>query len=206
MHVDVTKNIPITEHDLARMGIGRQFWRVKLDEIPEKCAYKKAIHMWIDRMPEMLEKGIGLILHGAFRQGKTSAAAICMKALALHGGTAYMIRADHVAGAVVKAEMFDDEETIEQRCRVVDLLVIDDLVQGGGYEQTIAIMERLIRWRYDHRKCLFVTTNAPAGIEKRYGDGTAMVLRSRCHPVKVDGTPFWEKEKNEVAEMFCDRG
>lgn len=200
--IDMTKKYPVEERDLARMGVGRQFWRVSLDRIPDTCAYKKMLQTWIEKMPEMMEQGVGLILRGEYRQGKTGAAVICMRATAIHGGTAYLIRADHLAGAVVERQRFDEDQTIEDRCRHVDLLVIDDMGQGGGYEQTMAMMERLIRWRYDHRRPVVTTTNKIKSIEQKYGIGTLMVLESRAQVVEVRGTPFYEMERHEVAGLF----
>lgn len=201
--IDMSKKYPLTERDLGRMNLGEKFWHCTLDAIPEQCGYKQSIKTWIEKMPEMLAQGMGMVLTGEWRQGKTSAAVVCAKATVTHGGTAYLIRADQVAGVVVNSDRFDDDSTVEQRCMNVDLLVIDDLVQGGGYEQAKAMMERLIRYRYDHRKSMIVTTNTGLdGIEKRYGQGTAMVLRSRCLPVKVEGTNFYEHEKAEVDSAF----
>lgn len=202
--IDMTKTYPIDESDLARMNIGRQFWRVKLDAIPDRCAYKKMVARWIERMPEMFEKGIGMVLHGELRQGKTSSAVICLKAVAAHGGTGYIIRADGVAGAVVGKKMFDEDQTVEERCQTVDLLVIDDLYQEGGYEQTRAMIERLVRWRYDHRKSMLVTTNNLKGLKEKCGEGTALVILSRCLPIEVKGTQFLDIEKKEVVETFSD--
>lgn len=202
--IDLARSYPLEERDLVRMNVGEQFWRCKLETIPDACDYKRHLKTWISKMPEMLKKGIGLILHGAWRMGKSGGATILLKAVHTHGGTGYMIRADHVAGAIVERERFDEDQTVEQRCCDVDLLVIDELGHGMGHGQTSGMIERLIRWRYDRRKPLVVTVNNLKLIDDRYGRGTAMVLRSRCLPVEVSGTNFYEEEKREVAELFGD--
>lgn len=202
--IDLNKAYPLTEHDLVRMNVGKRFWHVELQKIPDACEYKKALKTWIARMPEMVGKGVGMLFHGEFRAGKTGAAVICLKALHTHGGTGYMIRADGIAGCVVNADRFDDEQSVEERCRHVDALVLDELVFQGGRGQTDAMIERLVRWRYDHQKPMIVTVNNLKGIEERYGQGMSMLLRSRCMPVGVKNTPFFEAEKAEVAEMFGD--
>lgn len=201
--IDLSKRYDLTEDDLVRMNVGSTFWRCQLATVPDGCAYKKAVQAWIAKMPEMLKKGVGMMFHGDFRQGKTGAAVICLKAVATHGGTGYMLRADEVAGVVVRNTRFDEDMSVEERCMDVDLLVVDELGKGG-HEQSTGMVERLLRHRYDRGKAMVVTVNDLKLVEGKYGRGTAMLLRSRCQPVEVKGTPFWEGEKQEVAEMFGD--
>jgi len=197
------KKYPVTEGDLVRMNVGQSFWGAKLEAIKDSCTYKAAVQTWLSKMPEMLKEGVGMLLHGENRKGKTSAAVICMKAAATHGGTAYLIRADAVAGATVEREMFDEYKTVIQRCRTVDLLVIDELVHRAGRDQSTAMLEQLIRWRYDRKLSMIFTANTGLkGVEERYGVGLAMVVRSRCLPVEVTGTEWYDEEKRKVNDMF----
>jgi hypothetical protein len=204
--LDTTKTYAVTEHDLARANIGRRFWTVNRERIPDTCGYKQALNRWIDNMKGAAGKGLGLVLYGEFRAGKTAAAVIAMKAVLAHGGTAYIIRADSVAGAVVNQEKFDDEQTVEARCGDVDLLVIDDMTTAAGREQMAAMVERLVRFRYDHSRSLFVTVNSPKMIVDRFGAGIARVLKSRCIQVEVRDTPFFAEECAETEAFFKGNG
>lgn len=195
----------LVEADLQRMNIGKRFWGVHLSEIPKLAKYREVLEQFISRLKDAIDSGMGLFLYGDYRKGKTSAAAIVAKAVVAHGGTAFFIRADDLTRVVVERTAFDDEETVEERMRSVDLLIIDDLGSEHSREFGESLVERVVRWRYDHRKSLVVTVNVPAGkLEEKFNEGLMKVMRSMMSAVQVDGTTWFERERGEVKDFFQD--
>lgn len=189
--------------DLRRMNVGKRFWNVALEKIPDQATYKQELTAYIERLKPAIEGGYGLMLNGPYRQGKTSSAVILMKAVVAHGGTAFFIRADEVAGVVIEKTRFDEDQTMEERMRSVDLLVIDDLGTDTTREVGAGLMERLIRWRYDTKKSLVVTANkSMEELARKFNEGTLMVMRSTMKAVRVDGMQWFDEESAGVKMFF----
>lgn len=193
----------LDREDMRRMNVGERFWGVTLEQVPEGCAYRDRISAYLDAMHECIKKGIGLLFYGDYRSGKTAAAIIVMKNVVAFGGTALFIRADELSKAVIEKTIFDDDETLEERMKSVDLLVIDDLGQEHSKDFGASVVESIIRNRYNHRKAILVTLNIEiAEIEKKYGLGVLRVMRSMTAPVAVAGTNWMEKEREEVRKTL----
>lgn len=195
----------ITPDDMRRIGVGERFWDVTLDQIPDTAAYKHKLKTYVDRVTECVREGVGLLLFGDLRMGKTSAAVIVAKAVVAHGGTAYMIRADEIQNAVMDKESFDEDPTVSERLTEVDLLIIDDLGQEHSKDFGRALLENVVRQRYDNKMPLIVTTNVPANLlEEKYGQAVFKVMRSMMLAVPVDGTSWFDKEVEKVKGFLED--
>lgn len=189
--------------DFRRMNVGRRYWNVALERIPEQASYRAALEKFIGRLKPAIEGGYGLVFYGPYRKGKTGASILLMKEVVSRGGTAYFLRADEVAGVTVEKTMFDEDQTVENRMKAVDLLVIDDLGTEATREAGAGMLERLIRWRYDSRKSLVVTTNASSEqLERKLTPGTLLVMKSVLSRVHVDGTTWLQEEVDDVTTFF----
>lgn len=193
----------VTPTILRLMGIGETYWDVSFDAIPEVCAYKATLKKFCERLAGACRDGLGLVFHGEPRQGKTGAAVLCLREVAACGGEGYFIRADGLAGAIMEREQTEDDASVEEKCRAADVLVVDDLGQGGGRLETHSMMEKLLRYRYDHKKSVVITTNSLKLVSERYGEATSRLLASRCLPVKVEGTKFFDDEKERTRKFFA---
>lgn len=195
----------LTPEDMHRAGIGERYWHVSLDAIPDTCEYKRVLRGWTERVKDAVEKGIGLMFLGEFRQGKTAAGIIGLKAVLAHGGTGLFIRADQLTKVIVEKERFDEDELFEDRMKGVDVLMIDDLGEEYSKEYGIGLVEQIIRYRYDRQRCLIITTNVKEkDLVAKYGAGLIKVMKSCLIPVVVSGTHWYEAEVRRVRSFLSD--
>ena len=191
----------LTAEDMHRLGVGKRFWGVSKDAIPDGCEYKQSVLRYLETIKETVHEGTGLMFYGDYRQGKTSAAIIVAKAVVAHGGTAYFIRASELVSSVLEKHRFDDDQTIMERLHSVDILVIDDVgaEHTGAAQFNTSLLERLVRFRYDNKKPLIVTSNlAPLKLKEVYGEGTLKVMRSMMRLVEVSCPDWYTQEVQEI--------
>jgi len=183
--------------DMRRIGVGKRFWGVTLDQIPDSGKYKEELKRYLENLSSNIKGGVGLLFYGDYRQGKTSAATILAKAVVAHGGTAFFIRSDDLVGSMIEKKPFDADQTVMERIEAVDLLIIDDVGSEhvGKSQFNSSLLERLVRHRYDNKKVLIITVNLqPNKLAEAYGEGTLKVMKSMMRLVRVDGTHWYEDE------------
>lgn len=187
--------------DMRRMGVGKRFWHVSVDQIPETAHYRKELDRYLQNLEENVRSGVGMMFYGDYRKGKTSSAVILAKAVVAYGGTSYFIRSDDLVSSVLEKKEFDQDQTVMQRLDTVDLLVVDDLgaEHTGKSHFNVALLEKIVRYRYDNRKALVLTVNlSPKNLVEVYGEGTLKVIKSMMRVVEVDGTNWYEQEVSSI--------
>ncbi len=190
----------LKEKQFLTMRLPRTYWAVELDKLPEGSAARRKIETWMSRLDNALRLGYGLIFHGDFRQGKTACLALCLMAAVESGKTGLFTRADEMVGAVMEREEYSELETLAQHMVSVDVLAIDDLGQEKFRDEGKAIIERVVRRRYDAQRAVLVSTNSLETIDKAHG-GICRLIRARCEPVELKGMAFFEAEKS-ARELF----
>lgn len=193
---------PLTEGDMVRMGLGRRYWEVSLSLVPDS-PWKESVENYLVHLTSCLERGWGLWLHGDNRVGKTSLAVIVAKEARRHEQTVFFIEASSFASASIRTQEYDKDFTIEQKCKYVDVLVLDDLGKehrnsSGSVESEI---EELIRERANDRKVTIITSNVPPDAVCK---GSALdlvkgiVLAVKVHGPKKGGIDWAEREAKEL--------
>lgn len=206
MFIPLAEPRKLTNEDMIRMNVGKRYWHVSLDSIPEECDYKKKLWRFIKSLSSAISQGKGFLFCGDYRQGKTSASVILCKAVVSSGGTAYFIRSDELTKVVVESHWFDEDKTVLDRMREVDLLVIDDVGTEASKEYGESLVENLIRYRYDNLKSMVVTTNVGMpDLVSKYGQGVMKVMASMMVPVEVSGTHWYEEEVEKMKELFDEQ-
>jgi DNA replication protein DnaC len=103
--------------------------------------------------------------------------------------------------------MFDDSLMIVDRCRDVDLLVLDDLgkeaVNLSLSDSTAAPFELLMKDRVASVRSTIVTTNmAKEDFKKMYGESTALAVQGVSLFVHMTIGQKRAQEKAEVAAFY----
>src|SRR3990170_3779010 len=193
---------PLTKDDMARMNLGRRYWEVSLDVIPETMPYKGEVISYLAKLDRMIANGWGLFLWGPNATGKTALAAIVAKEAKRHGYTVFFIGASEYADSIIRRKPFDDVETIEERCKSVDMLVLDDLGKENRSEAGFFIeteLEELVRARSNNCKATVITSNMNRTEgQEVYKESMLDVMQATIHPVKVAGMNFRLDEKKQL--------
>lgn len=181
---------------LERMALPRRFWNVSYDDVPDSL--KGTLGNFLRDIDEMLDGGEGLLLWGPNGVGKTSAAVLIALEVCRRGGTVFFTTSESIRVSSIEATAFDYDQTLMDRARDVEFLVIDDLGKEHRGESGYAerLIENLVRVRSAARRSTIVTTNLPirgdsvkrvAGLTTVYSRSLMEVIRETMYPVEVTG-------------------
>lgn len=173
------------------LRVGKRYWDVDLSKVPEDRSYKLRIFAYDHKLLENIKNGIGLVLFGDYRTGKTSIGSWLLRRVYEEGGTALFVRYDEITTSVLEKTGFSDRESLYQRMINVDLLMIDDVGTGNLNDLVKGMFEMVCRKRYDNNKSTILTTNYPEkAFQQVVGTGLYKMLRSTCDFIVCNGE--WE--------------
>jgi DNA replication protein DnaC len=172
----------LDQDDLQRMNLPPEFWRVKVTDITDPYT-KEKIGRYLKNFPEMFKKGYGLMLYGDPGVGKTSIAAMVAKEARSWKKTVFFTMIWELR-ELEKSRYQYEGASILERCRNVDVLVLDGFVEEDINERVVnaRTLEQLITFRGQRGKLTIVTTridkkefNTGKGL-KQFNAGTEAYL------------------------------
>ena len=192
----------LTVGDVKRANLPERYWKVSFNEIPNGLPYKERMRKYLDTLPEMLEKGVGLYLWSSENgTGKTSLAAVIVKESLRYGKTAFFTETGRLRAQLMNKEVFEDGVSIEARIEQVDVLVLDDIGKeyraSSGYTENA--IETLVRNRVQKLRTTVLTGNIdPRDLQKIYSADFAALLKESTVAVCIAGHDF----RSEKAHML----
>ena len=150
------------------------------------------IEAYVSDVKSNVAKGAGFVLCGEYSRGKSAISSICLKAAYAKAGIiGYWVKSRTLPDIRINQLMYSEMESIWDRCCMIPLLVIDELmlVKDRYTEQAI---EELIRVRVDECRATVLTTNhMPSWIEDNFSSLYAVLRESAAFKwVKVEGYDF----------------
>jgi DNA replication protein DnaC len=188
--------------DMHMMGVGRRYWHVELAKIDPSFDYRETISKYIEKVREHVLAGRGLLFHGEYAGGKTSAAVIVAKAVVMHGGTVYFIEVPELSDVKIGTRPFDENTTIWERMMKVDVLILDDIGSEYGTPWSKQLVERASRLRANAKKPIIGTTNRFGELRTIYGEGVVSVMTSSMLPVLIEGKNWREDEEEQLKKAI----
>lgn len=181
------------EHDLARLNIGRRYWRASVHSISESASHRPEMVAYCREIGRHRREGHGLVFWGVSSVGKTYVASAILKYAVTLGYSAYAVLADQVVPSVVEDHVFEDtlrdgRVTTLMRMHAADFLLLDDL--GREYHATSGFaartIEGLLRFRSRELRPTLTTTNlTPMELADRYGSTVVELFRESAAFVRV---------------------
>ena len=199
---------PLTSEDLRRMRIPGRFWDASLEEIygEGSPSPRSVARRYMDKLDDMIRRGVGLLLWGPNGRGKTCMAVVIGKEARRRGYTVLFGRASELKSMVIERAPFDSEQTMWSRMLSVDLLIVDDL--GKGTQDSTGFGARLIddllRQRASERKVTILTTNmSPRDqIPAELKQSTMHTLKECVVPVHIAGPDRREEIAREAQALL----
>mgnify|MGYP003965035341 CR=1 FL=1 len=203
--LSTTPTFNIDKLMLQNAGIGKSYWPVSVNKIPNNCRYKSTLVDMVNNLHHDVRMGKGAIFYGNHGHGKTSAASIMLKAAMARGGQCFHRIASSIEHAYEKRWVDTNIDGVQvwSLLKKSQLLTLDDLGQeqaSAGYKAgDIRIIEELIRARYDARLTTYITLNLPIGGLKNQYPTIASILfdPKRFRIVDVSGHN-WRHSEEEV--------
>jgi DNA replication protein DnaC len=193
----------LTKDDLLRARVPKRYWTASMDGVQESV--REVATKYLANIEEMLSKGVGLLLWGSNGIGKTSLSVVIGKEYRRRGQSLLFLEAAEIKGAVINSEMFDEEQTLWERAKTVEVLLIDDL--GKGVQDSTGfgarVLDELIRHRNANKRVTFITTNMTLkAIEEELKSSTMHSLKECIYPMRISGEDLREAAKSEIGAIL----
>jgi DNA replication protein DnaC len=193
----------LTQDDLVRARVPMRYWTVNLAGVQEQV--RGIADKYLKEIAQMHERGVGLLLWGANGIGKTSLAVVLGKEYRRRGHSLMFLESAELKGAIIHNEAFDEEHTLWDRAKSVDVLLIDDL--GKGVQDSTGfgarVLDELIRHRNANKRVTFITTNMTLkALEDELKASTMHSLKECIYPVRLLGEDLREKAKQEIGSLL----
>ncbi len=112
--------------------------------------------------------------------------------------------------AVIEKTAFDENQSIWDRAKSVDVLVLDDLGKGVQDKTGFGarVLDDLIRHRNASQRITFITTNMTPGpqMAEDLKVSTLHSLKECIIPVRIDGPDRREDSKAEILGLLSAEG
>jgi DNA replication protein DnaC len=144
--------------DFERMNLPEEFWRAKIQETPESV--RDVVHSYLFRIKDLVQKGAGLYLYGPVGVGKTGIASLVAKEARARSFTVFFIGVWELREAVKVKMQFDESASVLDRCRSVDVLILDNLREEDEKEYMVngRMLEELISYRKLKKRVTVITS------------------------------------------------
>lgn len=119
------KRSPLTVPQMERMRLPESVWRAKIEKVPESCRHE--VSEILRRIPKFFEIGPGIWIDGDTGAGKSSVAALIGMEGCAWGGVVYYTTLWELREGIRARRMFDEEQSLLDRCMNVELLILDDV-------------------------------------------------------------------------------
>lgn len=155
--MDVVRKLDST--DFIRMNLPEEFWLVTYEAIGN-AKVKESVHRYLQGVRKKNPVGRGLLLVGEVGTGKTAIAAVVLKYARSIGFPGFFVSFWELREYIRAKVSFDSDQTVFDRCRNVDFLVLDDFGVGDARDISLGdrFLEGLVTYRASRRRVTIITT------------------------------------------------
>ena len=141
-------------------NIPPKFRRCTPKQVPDNVSYKSMLEDWTKNIKKYVDAGKWLIMYGPFGTGKTATAAMILRQVLLHNGSAFMMDQNELVDYKLNsANVSFGSFALEDVVKNSNILMLDDVGSGRDKDIVVELIEWVCVARYNHKKSLIITTN-----------------------------------------------
>jgi DNA replication protein DnaC len=199
----------LDQQDLERMLLPRRFWDCTAEEVcddsSDELSAREFLRRYFAEFEAYLDMGVGVLLWGANGRGKTGMAAVIAKMARRMARLVLFVECSDLKRMAIDRVVFDEDQTMWERARQVDVLILDDLGKGTtdrtGYGARL--VDELIRSRSANLKVTIITTNLnPVALKGALKESTSHTLVDCVIPFHVEGPDRRQTDKERIMALF----
>jgi DNA replication protein DnaC len=189
--------------DLMRMHIPEEHWKARSDRASAEV--RPVVERYLRHISRMIAEGASLLIHGPAGVGKTSIAAMIAKEARSTYHTVLFCRIWELREMIRSRVEFDADSTIAERCREVQVLVLDDLREEDARERffTLSEIQQLVLYRASRRRLTIVTTRLD---KSTLTDAPLDRFADVLLPFAVTGPNQHNERQRKVQQMIHGKG
>lgn len=192
---------PLNIRDFESMNLPEEFWRVKVGYVQESV--RPVVVRYMKKMDDMARLGAGLLLSGGPGVGKTGVAALIAKEARSLCYKVFFIGVWELREAIRSKVMYSDSVTMLDRCREVDVLILDGLREEDAQEKWFGAreIEELLANRAARKKVTILTTrlDSPTLRDKMSGVVDAAQGSMVFIPIRGENLRYGKSQELEAA-------
>jgi len=189
----------LDQDDFVRMNLPPEFW--SKSDVPS-CV-REPLRVYARKLDSMMQDGVGVYLYGPAGVGKSMAAASMAKLVRSHGHSVFFVSVSDLMEMIRSRIQFSDDQSILDRCKQVDFLVLDNLRLDGLAAESrkeasasAVVVEDVLRHRSQWKRSTFLTSRVPP--TERTTPSQVLTAKDRGADLKTDFAGVWE-----IARSAC---
>lgn len=199
MRLVTTPRRALVAEDLTRMNLPEDLWRAKLQDVQPSA--RSIIEGYLTRFDEVAEKGAGLVIRGEAGTGKTGISAVVAKEARARGYTVFFTTIFDLREAIRIKQMYDESLSIFDRCKEVDVLVLDNLVLSDMTDHYVneRFIEELITGRGARLKISILTSRVSRSdmVKEKYAKFVS-AIEAYTVAISVTGEDLRKRRSEEL--------
>jgi len=196
----------LTTQDLSYMQLPKEFWKVSIQGVQESI--RPTMENYLQHIQEMVEKPAGLLLMGGRGVGKTSIAALILKQTRSIGYSGLFVTVWELREYMKSKIQFDDTTSMLDRCREVDVLVLDNLRPEDRTDYTVSskFLEELIASRVSRKQLTIVTSQCSLEDFKAKMPDFLEATKGALLGLKIQGKDLRAEKDDELRALVIGSG
>jgi len=146
------------------MNLPEEFWEARLADVPENV--REHLQRYLRQLGAGEGPALSLVVSGPEGVGKTSIAAVAAKVARSFGHTVYFTSVWDLREGLRARATFDEDRSLMDRCREVDVLVLDGLRMSDSTQTSYLSprdLEELVRDRSQRGLRTVITSQSDLG-------------------------------------------
>jgi DNA replication protein DnaC len=193
----------LTHDDFVRMNLPRDFWPATSDKISDSA--RPSVRQYGSKIKDMLKEGLGFVLIGGPGVGKTGIAAVLAKTAKCYGCSVFFVTVSDLR-EMIRAHIDYDDRSILERCKAVDLLILDNLKAEDEKDLSNILnassLSALVEHRVGWKRSTLITTRLDPTEFPRHFPGLFETLKARSPFLPVTGENLRDLEAKAIKERL----